>query len=89
LTELAKQHALPAKIVEYRQYAKLKSTYVDGVDPTDPSADRARSHLVQAGRGGDRPAEFAGAEPAEHPGSHAEGREIRSAFVPGEDGWKL
>ena len=31
LEELARQHPLPAKILEYRQYAKLKSTYVDAL----------------------------------------------------------
>ncbi len=31
LVELAKLHALPAKIIEYRQVAKLKSTYVDAL----------------------------------------------------------
>ena len=31
LEELAKHHALPAKIVEYRQYSKLKSTYIDAL----------------------------------------------------------
>jgi DNA polymerase-1 len=29
LEDLAEQHALPAKIIEYREVAKLKSTYVD------------------------------------------------------------
>ena len=31
LESLAPQHPLPAKIVEYRQYAKLKGTYVDAL----------------------------------------------------------
>jgi len=31
LEELADQHELPQKIVEYRQYQKLKSTYVDAL----------------------------------------------------------
>ncbi len=31
LEELARLHPLPAKIIEYRQYAKLKSTYVDAL----------------------------------------------------------
>ena len=29
LEDLAEQHAIPAKIIEYREVAKLKSTYVD------------------------------------------------------------
>ena len=31
LEELARLHPLPAKIIEYRQYAKLKNTYVDAL----------------------------------------------------------
>jgi len=31
LEDLAEQHAMPAKIVEYREVAKLKSTYVDSL----------------------------------------------------------
>ena len=31
LEDLARQHPLPAKILEYRQHAKLKSTYVDAL----------------------------------------------------------
>lgn len=31
LQELSKQHPLPAKIIEYREIAKLKSTYVDSL----------------------------------------------------------
>jgi DNA polymerase I len=31
LEELAEQHALPGKIIEYREVAKLKSTYVDAL----------------------------------------------------------
>jgi DNA polymerase-1 len=31
LEDLASQHALPAKIIEYREIAKLKSTYVDSL----------------------------------------------------------
>ncbi len=31
LTELAQNHELPAKVLEYREYAKIKSTYVDAL----------------------------------------------------------
>jgi DNA polymerase-1 len=31
LQELSSQHPLPAKIIEYREFAKLKSTYVDSL----------------------------------------------------------
>src|SRR5258707_435119 len=31
LEDLSEQHAIPAKIIEYREIAKLKSTYVDAL----------------------------------------------------------
>lgn len=31
LEDLAKQHVLPAKIIEYRQFTKLQSTYVEAL----------------------------------------------------------
>ena len=37
LSQLAPQHPLPAKIIEYRQQAKLKSTYVDALPAAGPS----------------------------------------------------
>ncbi len=46
LEELAAIHPLPAKIVEYRQYAKLKSTYVDALPDMiypGPAASMPRS----------------------------------------------
>jgi DNA polymerase-1 len=48
LAELAKQHELPAKIVEYRQFAKLKSTYVDALPQLiHPQTGRVHTSLRQ------------------------------------------
>ncbi len=43
LEELAKEHPLPAKMVEYREYQKLKSTYVDAL-PQMVNPDTGRVH---------------------------------------------
>ncbi len=45
LEELARLHPLPAKIIEYRQNAKLKSTYVDALADDDQPAHRTQSTL--------------------------------------------
>src|SRR5213594_137580 len=52
LTRLAEQHPLPAKILEYRALAKLKSTYVDAlpalVDPATGRLHTSLNHTVAA-----------------------------------------
>ena len=69
LGELALQHPLPAKIIEYRQYAKLKSTYVDALPEMILPKNRSGPRLVQPGGNGHGPAQFERPEPAEHPGA--------------------
>ena len=89
LSELAKQHPLPAKIVEYRQSAKLKSTYVDALpELVHPVTGRVHSSFKQDVAATGR---LSSTEPnlQNIPVRTAEGREIRSAFLPGEPGWKL
>jgi DNA polymerase-1 len=89
LEQLAESHALPAKIVEYRQYAKLKNTYVDAL-PAMIHAQTGRVHAsfnqVVAATG-----RLSSSDPnlQNIPIRTAEGREIRSAFVAGPAGWKL
>jgi DNA polymerase-1 len=89
LEQLAESHALPAKIVEYRQYAKLKNTYVDAL-PTMIQPDTGRVHAsfnqVVAATG-----RLSSSDPnlQNIPIRTEEGREIRSAFVAGPPGWKL
>jgi DNA polymerase I len=89
LEQLAESHALPAKIVEYRQYAKLKNTYVDAL-PTmiHPETGRVHSSFNQVVAATGR---LSSNEPnlQNIPIRSDEGREIRSAFVAGPPGWKL
>ncbi|MCA9119723.1 MAG: DNA polymerase I [Planctomycetaceae bacterium] len=89
LTELAKQHPLPAKIIAYRQNAKLKGTYVDALpELVHPTTGRIhtsfRQDVASTGR-------LSSTEPnlQNIPIRTEEGREIRSAFLPGETGWQL
>ncbi|MBI4372079.1 MAG: DNA polymerase I [Elusimicrobia bacterium] len=50
LQVLAAQHALPAKIIEYREIAKLESTYVRGLlERVDPRTRRVHTTFDQAG----------------------------------------
>jgi DNA polymerase-1 len=89
LGELAKQHELPAKIVQYRQYAKLNSTYVDSLaELVHPETGRVHTSFKQDVAATGR---LSSKDPnlQNIPIRTEEGREIRSAFLPGEDGWKL
>jgi DNA polymerase I len=89
LEQLAESHALPAKIVEYRQYSKLKNTYVDAL-PEMIQKDTGRVHAsfnqVVAATG-----RLSSSDPnlQNIPIRTEEGREIRSAFIAGPPGWKL
>jgi len=50
LTKLSSQHPLPALILEYRQMAKLKSTYIDALPLlVDPKSQRLHATFNQAG----------------------------------------
>jgi len=89
LEELAPRHPLPAKILEYRQYAKLKSTYVDALpEMIFPETGRVHASFNQVVTATGR---LSSSDPnlQNIPVRTAEGREIRSAFVPGEPGWVL
>jgi DNA polymerase I len=89
LEELAPLHPLPAKLVEYRQYAKLKSTYVDAL-PTmiHPQTGRIHASFNQVVAATGR---LSSSDPnlQNIPVRTEEGREIRSTFIPGEEGWLL
>ena len=63
----------PRKILEHRELAKLKGTYVDALPLLVNPRDRAHPHLVQPARGGDGPAVVERSEPAEHPDPHRAG----------------
>ena len=89
LEELASEHPLPAKILEYRQMAKLLSTYVEALPLlVNPRTGRIhtsyRQDIAATGR-------LSSVEPnlQNIPIRTPEGRSIRSAFVPGIPGWRL
>ncbi|MAV34132.1 MAG: DNA polymerase I [Planctomycetaceae bacterium] len=89
LAQLSSDHSLPAKVVEYRQIAKLKSTYVDAL----PLLVHEQTHRVHTSFRQDVAAtgRLSSTEPnlQNIPIRTAEGREIRAAFVPGHSGWHL
>ena len=89
LEELAPMHPLPAKIVEHRQFSKLLSTYVNALpELVHPETGRVHTSFNQV-------VAATGRLSSNHPNLQnipirtAEGREIRSAFRAGPDGWKL
>ncbi|NLX94943.1 MAG: DNA polymerase I [Rhodopirellula sp.] len=89
LEELAPVHPLPAKIVEYRQYAKLKNTYVDALpEMIHPRTGRVHASFNQVVTATGR---LSCNDPnlQNIPVRTEQGREIRSAFVPGDAGWLL
>ncbi len=89
LEELARVHPLPAKILEYRQYAKLKGTYVDALPGmVHPQTGRVHASFHQAVTATGR---LSSSDPnlQNIPVRDEVGREIRSAFIPGHEGWHL
>lgn len=89
LVELAAQHPLPAKIIEFRQYSKLKNTYVDALpNLVNPHTGRVHTTFQQAVAATGR---LGSSDPnlQNIPIRTREGRDIRSAFLPGPTGWRL
>ena len=89
LGELARLHPLPGLILEYRQYAKLKSTYVDALPQmVHPVTGRVHASFHQDVTATGR---LSSSDPnlQNIPVRTEEGRAIRSAFVAGEPGWLL
>jgi DNA polymerase-1 len=89
LCDLAKLHPLPAKVIEYRQNAKLKSTYVDALPQlVHPLTGRVHTSFKQDVAATGR---LSSTDPnlQNIPIRSEEGREIRSAFLPGEPDWLL
>ncbi|MGQ9576175.1 MAG: DNA polymerase I [Thermoguttaceae bacterium] len=89
LEQLARDHPLPARILEYRQYAKLQSTYVEALPQmVHPETGRIHASFHQAVAATGR---LSSSDPnlQNIPVRTEEGREIRSAFVPGHPGWVL
>ncbi len=89
LEELAALHPLPAKICEYRQFAKLKGTYVDALPAlVHPRTGRVHASFNQVVAATGR---LSCSDPnlQNIPIRTEAGRSIRSAFLPGEPGWLL
>ncbi|MFM8434486.1 MAG: DNA polymerase I, partial [Planctomycetia bacterium] len=89
LEELAPLHPLPAKLLEHRKYAKLKSTYVDAL-PTlvEPATGRIHTTFNQTVTATGR---LSSSDPnlQNIPIRTAEGQQIRAAFLPREPGWRF
>jgi DNA polymerase I len=89
LEELAHQHPLPAKIIEYRQFAKLKNTYVDALPGLiNPRTGRVHASFQQAVAATGR---LSSSDPnlQNIPIRTEDGRAIRSAFWPAQEGWSM
>lgn len=89
LEKLADQSPIVAQILEYRQIAKLQSTYITGLLKVIHSSDqkihtRYLQTLTQTGR-------LSSVDPnlQNIPVRLPEGRQIRRAFVPSHEGWQI
>jgi DNA polymerase-1 len=81
LEDMATEHALPARVLDWRQISKLKSTYTDALqDHIDPDTGRVHTSYMQAGANTGR---LASSDPnlQNIPVRSEEGRRIREAFV--------
>lgn len=88
LESLAPEYPIVAKVLEYRQFTKLKGTYVDALpELINPKTRRLHTSFNQAGAATGR---LSSSNPnlQNIPIRTELGREIRAAFVP-EPGWKL
>jgi len=88
LETLAEEYPIAQKVLEYRQLAKLKGTYVDALPLLiDPSSERLHTTFNQTGAATGR---LSSSNPnlQNIPIRTELGREIRAAFVP-QRGWKL
>ena len=89
LLELAKEHELPQKIVDFRGTLKLKNTYVDALPQMIlHSTGRIHTTFHQTGAETGR---LSSNDPnlQNIPIRSELGRSIRAAFKPGFDGWKI
>jgi DNA polymerase I len=81
LEEMSEQHELPRKVIEYREIAKLKSTYADALPKLiHPATGRLHTRFSQTGTATGR---LSSSDPNVQniPVRSALGREIRAAFV--------
>lgn len=88
LEDLAEEYPIAAKVLEFRQIAKLKGTYADALPALiDPATGRVHTTFNQVGAATGR---LSSSNPnlQNIPIRTELGREIRAAFVP-RSGWKL
>ncbi|WP_111732138.1 DNA polymerase I [Roseovarius amoyensis] len=81
LEDLATEHELPARVLDWRALAKLKSTYTDALqDHIHPETGRVHTSYVQTGANTGR---LASTDPnlQNIPVRSEEGRRIREAFI--------
>ena len=89
LEELAAGHPLPRLVLQYRQLAKLKGTYVDALPQlVSPKTGRIHTSFNQTVTATGR---LSSSDPnlQNIPIRTDEGRQVRRAFVPGRKGWVL
>ena len=89
LEELALVHPLPRMLIQHRQLAKLKNTYLDALPALVHKEDgrvHASFNQVVAATG-----RLSSSDPnlQNIPVRTEDGRQIRQAFVPGDPGWML
>lgn len=89
LEEISSKHPLPKKLLEYRGYEKLLSTYIETLPrQVNPKTGRIHTTYIQNGAATGR---LSSREPnlQNIPVRTPEGRAIRAGFIPGEKGWRL
>jgi len=89
LMNLSARHPLPALILEYRELAKLKSTYVDGMGVLiDPKTNRLHTSFNQTVTATGRLSSSA-PNLQNIPARTEAGREIRAAFCSRSENWQF
>lgn len=89
LEELASQHLAVQKLLDYRKFQKLKSTYLDALPLlVNPVTGRIHTSYHQTGTGTGR---LSSSNPNMQnlPIKDDEGKEIRKCVVPQRTGWKI
>lgn len=86
MEELALFHPIAQKIIEYRQFEKLRSTYLEALPKQVREDGRVHCHFVQSGTATGR---LACQDPnlQNIPVRTELGKEIRAAFEPQKSGW--